>query len=149
MALCALLLPVLAAAQLSVLGKITDRQTGGALPGATITIAPGVNTVSDADGNYRLGKIAAGNYTLTVTYIGYQTAEKSLSLTAGTVVNFELNSSITLTEEVTVSATRAAKNSPTAYTNLNRKQIQENNLGQDLPFLFNQTPSVVTTSDAG
>jgi iron complex outermembrane receptor protein len=149
MALCALLLPVLAAAQLSVSGKITDRQTGAALPGATITIAPGVNTVSDADGNYRLGNIAAGNYTLTVTYIGYQTAEKRMALASNSVVNFELSSSITLTEEVTVSATRAAKNSPTAYTNLNRKQIQENNLGQDLPFLLNQTPSVVTTSDAG
>jgi len=37
-ALTALLLPVLAAAQFSVSGKITDQQTGEALPGITISI---------------------------------------------------------------------------------------------------------------
>ncbi|HEY4195024.1 MAG TPA: carboxypeptidase regulatory-like domain-containing protein, partial [Mucilaginibacter sp.] len=144
----ALLLPVLAAAQLSISGKITD-QSGTPLPGATVTVNPTLSTVSDAEGKYQLSNLPNGNYTLKVTYIGYQPFEKAVELTANTIVDVSLGSSNTMTEEVTVSATRAAKNSPTAYTNMNRKEIQENNLGQDLPFLLNQTPSVVTTSDAG
>src|SRR5689334_22032495 len=36
-----------------------------------------------------------------------------------------------------------------AKTNLDTKAIGKQNLGQDLPFLLNQTPSVVVNSDAG
>ncbi len=44
---------------------------------------------------------------------------------------------------------RAGSNTPTTYINLNSEQLQKNNLGQDLPILLDNTPSVVSTSDAG
>ncbi|MCC7401821.1 MAG: TonB-dependent receptor [Chitinophagaceae bacterium] len=50
---------------------------------------------------------------------------------------------------VEVRAVRAAENSPFSKTNLSKKEIEKNNLGQDIPFILNQTPSVVVTSDAG
>src|ERR1019366_9955946 len=37
----------------------------------------------------------------------------------------------------------------TTFTNLSKADIAKNNLGQDLPFLLDQTPSLVTQSDAG
>jgi iron complex outermembrane receptor protein len=52
-------------------------------------------------------------------------------------------------DEVSVNAIRAKINTPVAFTNLNKQQIEKSNLGQDLPFLISSTPSVVTTSDAG
>ena len=52
-------------------------------------------------------------------------------------------------DEVSVNAIRAKTNTPVAFTNLNKQQIEKSNLGQDLPFLISLTPSVVTTSDAG
>jgi len=52
-------------------------------------------------------------------------------------------------DEVSVNAIRAKTNTPVAFTNLNKQQIEKSNLGQDLPFLISSTPSVVTTSDAG
>jgi iron complex outermembrane recepter protein len=52
-------------------------------------------------------------------------------------------------QPVEVTAIRAADKSPFAKTNLTKVQIEKNNLGQDLPFLLNQTPSVVVNSDAG
>jgi iron complex outermembrane recepter protein len=52
-------------------------------------------------------------------------------------------------QPVEVTAIRAADKSPFAKTNLTKTQIEKNNLGQDLPFLLNQTPSVVVNSDAG
>lgn len=50
---------------------------------------------------------------------------------------------------VEVRAIRAGENSPFTKTNLTRKEIAKMNLGQDIPFLLNQTPSVVVNSDAG
>jgi iron complex outermembrane recepter protein len=50
---------------------------------------------------------------------------------------------------VEVRATRAGALAPFTKTNLNKAAIERQNLGQDLPFLLNQTPSVVVNSDAG
>jgi iron complex outermembrane receptor protein len=52
-------------------------------------------------------------------------------------------------EEVILKATRLDESSPLAFTNVGKKEIAKQNLGQDLPILLNFTPSVVTTSDAG
>ncbi len=50
---------------------------------------------------------------------------------------------------VEVKAIRAADNAPFTKTNIGRKEIAKVNLGQDIPFLLNQTPSIVINSDAG
>lgn len=50
---------------------------------------------------------------------------------------------------VEVRAVIASPTAPFAKTNLDKKEIARQNLGQDLPFLLNQTPSVVVNSDAG
>lgn len=52
-------------------------------------------------------------------------------------------------QPVEVQAIRADDKAPFAKTNLSKKDIGKNNLGQDIPFLLNQTPSVVVNSDAG
>ena len=148
-ALFALLLPVLATAQFSISGKITDQQTGATLPGATISISPALTTVSDAQGIYKFNNLPNGNYVLKVSYIGYQTAEKQVALSANLTLNITLTTSSRLTEEVTVSATRASNNSPTAFTNLNKKDIDKNNSGRGFEYLLEQTPSTVVTSNAG
>jgi iron complex outermembrane recepter protein len=50
---------------------------------------------------------------------------------------------------VEVRAVIASPTAPFAKTNLDKKEIGKQNLGQDLPFLLNQAPSVVVNSDAG
>lgn len=52
-------------------------------------------------------------------------------------------------QPVEVRALRAAADAPFAKTELGRAQIQQQNTGQDLPYLLQYTPSVVVTSDAG
>lgn len=52
-------------------------------------------------------------------------------------------------EPVEVRATRAAENAPFTKTTISGEQIKQQNLAQDIPFLLNQTPSVVVNSDAG
>ena len=48
-----------------------------------------------------------------------------------------------------VRSVRASENSPFAISNLNKTSIQQLNYGQDLPFVLQNTPSVVVNSDAG
>ena len=52
-------------------------------------------------------------------------------------------------QPVEVNAVRAGEKAPFAKTNLQKKDIEKSNLGQDLPFLLNQVPGVVVNSDAG
>lgn len=52
-------------------------------------------------------------------------------------------------QEVQVVSTRATAKTPVAFTNVTKNQIQKQNTGIDLPFLLLNTPSVITTSDAG
>ncbi|HWD87020.1 MAG TPA: TonB-dependent receptor [Mucilaginibacter sp.] len=148
LAVSALLLPFLASAQFSISGKVTDLQTGAALPGATVSINQN-KVVTNANGGYHIGGLNTGTCSIRVTYIGYQTISQNIALKADTVINFQLSAGNIITDEVTVNGTRAQKNAPLAFTDLTRKDIQKNNLGQDLPYLLDQTPSVVTTSDAG
>ena len=54
-----------------------------------------------------------------------------------------------LLQPVEINAVRAAKNSPFVNTVLSKKEIEKNNVGFDLPFILNQTPSVQVNSDAG
>lgn len=63
--------------------------------------------------------------------------------------NQETTDSFYLLMPVEVKAIRAGEKAPFTKTNLSKKEIQKNNLGQDIPFILNQTPSVVVNSDAG
>ncbi len=145
-----MLLPVLASAQFSVSGKVTDQQTGEPLSGATISIQnANISTSSGTDGRYTFHDLKAANYNFKITYVGYQATIKTINLKSSSTIDFSLNMESIMNDEVTVNATRAAINAPIAFTNLSAKDIQKNNLGQDLPYLLDQTPSVVTTSDGG
>ena len=52
-------------------------------------------------------------------------------------------------EEVVVSAIRVSEKTPISHSDIEQKEIQSNNYGQDIPYLIQNTPSVVVTSDAG
>jgi iron complex outermembrane recepter protein len=63
--------------------------------------------------------------------------------------NQTVKDSFNLLTPVEVRALRAGENAPFTKTNISKKEIQKINLGQDIPFLLNQTPAVVINSDAG
>lgn len=144
-----MLLPFAVSAQITLSGSVTDGQTNGSLPGATVSINNLTSIAASANGSYQFNNLNAGNYNIRVSFIGYQTVSRTVNLTANSTLNFVLLKNSIVTEDVNVTSTRAGVNTPIAFTNLSRKEIQKNNLGQDLPFLLTQTPSAVTTSDAG
>jgi len=52
-------------------------------------------------------------------------------------------------DEVLVKAVRVDATSPITHSDITKEQLEQRNLGQDIPILLNYLPSVVTTSDAG
>jgi len=52
-------------------------------------------------------------------------------------------------EEVMVTATRASRQTPVAYSELSSQELKRRNDGQSLPSLILQSPSVIMTSDGG
>jgi iron complex outermembrane receptor protein len=52
-------------------------------------------------------------------------------------------------ENIEITSIRASDKAPFTKTNLDKEQLAKVNLGRDLPFVLNQTPSVVVNSDAG
>ncbi len=61
----------------------------------------------------------------------------------------EPKDSFYLLTPVEVRAVRAGEKNPFSKSNLSKKEIGKLNQGQDIPFILNQTPSVVVNSDAG
>ena len=90
-------------AQGTVKGKITDEQ-GTPLPSATVAVTGGTGVFTDFDGNYEL-QLAAGEYTLACSYIGYLTKTKKVSVKNGETVTRNIRLSedaVMLNESVVV-----------------------------------------------
>lgn len=137
-------------AQYSISGKITNSQTGTSLPGAHIRIENSFKGIyTDGEGNYFLQNLSAGEISLKFTHIGFESRVISFILTSDTIINLQLNEAPVMAEEIIIVSTRAAENSAMAYSTVTAEEINQQNFGQDLPYLLNNTPSVVTTSDAG
>ena len=52
-------------------------------------------------------------------------------------------------DEVLVKAVRVKPDAPITHSNVTKKDLQQRNLGQDIPILLNYLPSVTSSSDAG
>ncbi len=57
--------------------------------------------------------------------------------------------SIETLEEVLIKSVRVDADSPITHSNLSKQELEKRNLGQDIPYMLSNLPSVVTTSDAG
>ncbi|MCW3103637.1 MAG: TonB-dependent receptor [Bacteroidetes bacterium] len=140
----------MAFAQLNISGKVLSKKSGESIPGATVSIDHTfIATQSKSDGSFEVKNLKPGAYVLHVSFIGYGTFSDSILLNENKTMNVELEESAVMMDEVIVSSTRADQKSAMTYTTISKEQIAEQNLGQDLPYLLNQQPSVVTTSDAG
>lgn len=147
-----LLLPTMAFAQFSIKGKVSNKNSHESIAGATVNISSTfIAAQSKSDGTYEIVNLKKGKYVLKTSFIGYLTKTDTIVIKENKDVNLniELEESTVLMDEVIVAATRVDDRSAIAYSTLSKPQIEEQNLGQDLPYLLNQLPSVVTTSDAG
>ncbi|NMM46824.1 TonB-dependent receptor [Marinigracilibium pacificum] len=135
-------------AQHSFSGNITDTN-GQAVIGAYVLLGEKAQTVTDEKGYFEFNNIPKGTFTLRISHISFERFNKEISIPEESSINAILTEQIIQNQEVTVSALRAGAKTPTTFQNISKKELNELNLGQDLPFLLNLTPSSVSTSDAG
>src|SRR5690606_30668047 len=135
----------LLAQNFSILGIVSDAETKQSLSGATVQLGAKAITVTDNAGGFSFANLAPGDYTLTIKFVGYATQMQQISLQNNVELRISLEESAVLTDEVIVFATRATDKTPTTFTNVNQQAIEKQNFGQDLPFILNWSPSVVTT----
>ncbi|MBK5279084.1 MAG: TonB-dependent receptor [Bacteroidia bacterium] len=137
-------------AQSIVSGTIRDAKTKEVLVGATVQLENQNRiAVSDERGLFELTRIPDGQISLLIKFLGYVDFHHIVNVSGNVHVEFTLEESAQLTDEVVVYATRANDKTPTTFTNVSGLALQKQNFGQDMPQLLNWTPSLVTTSDAG
>ncbi|HEY3430465.1 MAG TPA: TonB-dependent receptor, partial [Cyclobacteriaceae bacterium] len=137
------------AQQYSISGTVRNEKHQ-ALAGAFVQVENSSGTaLTDEFGKFRLEKLPTGEYSLRIRFLGYEDKVEKLQLPQDVDVEITLAESVQLTDEVIVYATRANEKTPTTFTNVSGRALQKQNFGQDMPFLLNWTPSLVTTSDAG
>jgi iron complex outermembrane receptor protein len=136
-------------AQFSVIGKVSG-ESGEELVGANLLLSGNYRgTSTNEDGTYQFKNVKAGNYSLKVSYMGFEERSLNVRVDGDTRLDVELKSRHIMAEEVLVSATRAGDKTPVAKTTVDRSTIESRNMGQDIPYLLTMTPSYVATSDAG
>jgi len=89
-------------------GKVTDSADGSTMPGVSISVnGTTKSTATSATGDYNL-KLAAGIYTIKVSFLGYETLLKNVTVNANIeTVNFKLNTTGTALMEVAVIGSRS------------------------------------------
>jgi len=148
-----LLFAVIVHAQISVKGFITDT-LGKALPGATVSLeinsSQKIFIAADENGFFEFDQIPENSKDkIVVQHVGRKTAEKIFDADKNMDLHFSLEELSYFLEPLEVKAVRAADRAPFTKTNISQQQIEKTNLGQDLPFLLDQTPSLYVSSDAG
>ena len=92
-------------------GKVIDARTGANLKGALVTIEEtGQSTSTDHLGDFRFASVAAGDYTLRISYLGYEQQSSEIRLRRGQAASaqFALAGASEL-EEIVVFGQRSAR----------------------------------------
>ncbi|MBC6110326.1 TonB-dependent receptor domain-containing protein [Pedobacter fastidiosus] len=104
--LCACVIFIYAQNSLSGLSGQIKTSAGEPIPGATIKVLKtNFGTLTDANGNFKILNVSAGNYHVQISAIGFKTQKREITVTSGgpqVVVNFSLSESSEQMETVNV-----------------------------------------------
>lgn len=130
--------------QFTISGTIKDAKTGETLIGATIRIKelPQIATSSNAYGFYSLSA-PEGNYSLLMTFIGYEAISKPITLKQSLVVNQSLSSRGELNEVVISANQRNNDNVATPQMGLEKLNMAQIN---NVPVLMGEKDILKTIS---
>lgn len=147
--------PYLAFAQTGgVKGKIVEDGTDEAMIGVTVLLESStIGTVTDLDGNFKLGKIPVGDQKLQISYIGYETITKDITVKSGEEVDLGtiklVSTSIGLDEIEVFADVVEDRKTPIAVSKIDNSVIIEQLGGMQLPEILNSTPGVYATKGSG
>ncbi len=134
----------------SISGSVSDANSNP-LAGATVMIKDTyTGAITNANGNFTIKSVTAGEVTLEVTFIGFKSLEHNLTLTGDVAdLKLTLEEGVVMAKDFVVLANRSNEKTPMAVQNFDSMYLATNNTGLDLPIILEQATSVVSTSDAG
>lgn len=133
----------------TITGTVLDAENREPMIGANIIQVGTSNGVAtNTDGFFTLKLLENESQKIRISFVGYKPKTIDISQDQSDLEILLKTRSI-MSNEVFVEALRVDEATPMAYENISREQLQKKNLGQDVPYLVSNTPSVVTTSDAG
>jgi iron complex outermembrane receptor protein len=131
-----------------VYGVVKDASSAEPLISANVVYAEGKGVVTDLDGRYFFD-VENGDYTIQVTYIGYESKSQTVKANGGQLeLNFAL-STITLNEVKVVADIALDRETPVAFSNIEPAKIKQELSSQEIPMLLNTTPGVYATQQGG
>ena len=130
-------------------GNVTSASTGEALVGANVFVVGTTwGAASDEIGNYSV-TVEKGSYTVACSYIGYERVEKEVNVSSDMAVNFSMVE-YQYTLSVTVISDRAKdRETPVAFTDVKKRDIEFTLGSRDIPLVLNSTPSIYATNYGG
>lgn len=135
--------------QFTINGHVSDDMSKP-LPAAHIEL---INTqylqATDLNGEFSFRNLKPGDYQLLISYLGFKDTLVKVQLDQNIELRIQLSPEPYVVDGIVVNATRASEYYPTAYSEMDREDLEKINLGQDMPFLLESLPSTVATSDAG
>lgn len=136
----------------SITGKVFD-ENNQSLPGATVAITGTTMAGStDINGVFKIAGVKAGTYTVTATFIGYNTATQTVTVGSGdAIVNFNMvPSSKSLNEIVVIGYGTARKKDLTgSITTVSSKDFQTGNITSPEQLISGKVAGVSITSNGG
>ena len=135
-------------------GTVTD-ENGNGLAGANVTVeGTNMGAAANSSGSYSISGVAPGTYTVSASFIGYNSSSKSVNVgDGGATANFSLASSALAGAGVFVTGTRAAgrtsMKSPTPIDGFDNQTLRRQGNGDMTETLKNQVPSFNATPLTG
>jgi TonB-dependent receptor len=92
----------------TIVGTVTDAD-GDVLPGAPVTVTPGaLSATTNSQGEFVITNLSPGTYTLSVSYLGFTTKTKQITVTGGQAATASLSLDVaTQNDTVVVTAGRS------------------------------------------
>ncbi len=137
----------------TVKGRILETGSKRPLEGATILLAgEAVGTASFKDGFFRLQNVPYGDQILQVSYVGFTTNRKKISINSPeTQLSDILMEPVILPgQTVVITATRGKeRETPMTFSTITSKDLAKRYSVQDIPQLLSELPSTTFYSDNG
>ncbi|GAA3937162.1 TonB-dependent receptor [Hymenobacter algoricola] len=151
---CLVVLTAAAQSTFSIKGRVLDKLTGEALPGATVQVTGnGINTGAgaEANGSYIVPNLKPGTYSVKASFIGYKLTEQKVTVgTQNAMATFSLASdNATLNEVQVIASVAVERETPVAFAAVNEVKLRETLSNRDLPLILNETPGVYATQGGG
>lgn len=137
----------------TVTGRILDAGSGDGLPGANALIrGTAIGSISDLDGYFSIGDVPTGPQIVVISYVGYETIERTINVTSGTTdlgsISLELGA-VGLREVEVIASVAIDRKTPVAVSTIRSQAIEEKVGNQEFPEILKYTPSVYVTKQGG